>query len=260
LVFRVNARTVLELGSELISSDIIAFYELIKNAFDAGSRAGADVQFKIALRRNDYLHVRDQATSEEGNAQRPDRPGHLKELIESVAARLDPAADADSVAAFKATVAASKDVSEFIRRLDECYDDHNSIEIADIGSGMSLSELTTNFLTLGTFVQSHANLLVRRGSIRLVRSRVGTIEARSPVREMPNGCWRGKVQSGLEREARILRSKSMGHASMELNVRVVVRQCHAVRAAHSLDDSSACMNAMLMQPRRVGPIESADAG
>jgi len=36
-VFKVNARTVLELGSELISSDIIAFYELIKNAFDAKS-------------------------------------------------------------------------------------------------------------------------------------------------------------------------------------------------------------------------------
>jgi hypothetical protein len=35
LVFRVNARTVLELGSELISSDIIAFYELIKNVADA---------------------------------------------------------------------------------------------------------------------------------------------------------------------------------------------------------------------------------
>ena len=29
---------VLELGSELISSDIIAFYELIKNGIDAGSK------------------------------------------------------------------------------------------------------------------------------------------------------------------------------------------------------------------------------
>lgn len=43
----------LELGSELISSDIITFYELIKNAFDAGSRTGADIRFQIAMRRND---------------------------------------------------------------------------------------------------------------------------------------------------------------------------------------------------------------
>ena len=34
-LFKVTARTVLELGSELISSDVIAFYELIKNGFDA---------------------------------------------------------------------------------------------------------------------------------------------------------------------------------------------------------------------------------
>jgi HSP90 family molecular chaperone len=37
-----------------------------------------------------------------------------------------------------------------VRRLDGCYDKHNSIEISDNGSGMSLSEITTNFLTLGT--------------------------------------------------------------------------------------------------------------
>ncbi len=36
--FRVAARTLLQLGAELISSDTIAFYELIKNGFDAGSK------------------------------------------------------------------------------------------------------------------------------------------------------------------------------------------------------------------------------
>ncbi len=36
--FRVTARTILQLGAELISSDAVAFYELIKNAFDAGSK------------------------------------------------------------------------------------------------------------------------------------------------------------------------------------------------------------------------------
>ena len=37
-MFKVTARTVLELGSELISSDAIAFYELIKNGIDAKSK------------------------------------------------------------------------------------------------------------------------------------------------------------------------------------------------------------------------------
>ncbi|EIB5384903.1 hypothetical protein K9A49_004577, partial [Salmonella enterica subsp. enterica serovar Livingstone] len=35
--FAVAARTLLHLGSELITSDEVAIYELIKNAFDSGS-------------------------------------------------------------------------------------------------------------------------------------------------------------------------------------------------------------------------------
>ena len=37
MAFRVAARTIIELGAELISSDSIALYELIKNAYDARS-------------------------------------------------------------------------------------------------------------------------------------------------------------------------------------------------------------------------------
>ena len=48
-MFKIKARTVLELGSELISSDIIAFFELIKNGFDAGTKNGVEIRFKIVL-------------------------------------------------------------------------------------------------------------------------------------------------------------------------------------------------------------------
>ncbi len=51
---------VLELGSELISSDIIALYELIKNGFDAGTTTGIEINFNILLRRNAYLTLRNQ--------------------------------------------------------------------------------------------------------------------------------------------------------------------------------------------------------
>ncbi|TIT27692.1 MAG: hypothetical protein E5W78_18125, partial [Mesorhizobium sp.] len=38
MAFKILARTLLELGAELISSDGVALYELIKNSVDAGSR------------------------------------------------------------------------------------------------------------------------------------------------------------------------------------------------------------------------------
>ncbi len=151
MVFRVNARTVLELGSELISSDIIAFYELIKNCFDAGSLTGADVRFQVAMRRNEYLRLRDKARSlAEEKASKAERAQQLAELITRVAAKLDPSAGSEAVSKFKATVGDSEDLEDFLYRLDVCYDEHNSIEISDTGSGMGLTEITTNFLTLGT--------------------------------------------------------------------------------------------------------------
>jgi len=142
---------VLELGSELISSDIIAFYELIKNAFDAGSRNGAEVRFLIAMRRNDYLRIRDKANSlVEQKASRKERSEQLADLIGQVAAKLDPSVGSAPTLEFNAGVERSEDLDDFVRRLDTCYDEHNSIEISDTGSGMSIHEVTTNFLTLGT--------------------------------------------------------------------------------------------------------------
>ena len=73
-MFRITARTVLELGSELISSDIIAFYELIKNGFDAKTKAGVDVKFDIVLTRRAFLRLKGTI---HGKASLPD----LKKLI-----------------------------------------------------------------------------------------------------------------------------------------------------------------------------------
>ena len=59
-MFKVTARTVLELGSELISSDPIAFYELIKNGIDAGSKDGVTISFEIVLPRRDFEEAKAQ--------------------------------------------------------------------------------------------------------------------------------------------------------------------------------------------------------
>ncbi|MCI0466466.1 MAG: RstB, partial [Beijerinckiaceae bacterium] len=113
-MFRVNARTVLELGSELISSDIIAFYELIKNAFDAGSKTGADVHFRIAMRRNEYLRIRDHAHSlRQEKASKTERAEQLRGLIERATAKLDLTVG-DSASSFKESIEQSDNLDDFV--------------------------------------------------------------------------------------------------------------------------------------------------
>lgn len=154
-MFRITARTVLELGSELISSDIIAFYELIKNAFDAKSKTGADIYFSIVLRRNAYLHIRTHAVSaispnSTAAERRKIEQSILPELISQVSRALDVGAGAVSVQKFQAAVATAKNIAEFIDKLDDAYRALNTIEVVDTGSGMSFQDLIKNYLTIGT--------------------------------------------------------------------------------------------------------------
>src|SRR5262245_37942559 len=58
MTFRVAARTLLHLGAELISSDGIAFYELVKNGLDAGSRV-VRLEVMIALPQPSYRDMRE---------------------------------------------------------------------------------------------------------------------------------------------------------------------------------------------------------
>jgi signal transduction histidine kinase len=154
-LFRITARTVLELGSELISSDIIAFYELIKNAFDAKSKSGADIIFNIVIRRNEYLKIRAQAVDGlsawvSGGRKRDAEQSLLAELKALVSKKLDVGASPALIEAFETRTSSAQTLSEFIERLDQAYSEFNTIEIADTGSGMSLEELSRNYLTIGT--------------------------------------------------------------------------------------------------------------
>ncbi|NTG16358.1 sensor histidine kinase [Agrobacterium rhizogenes] len=159
-MFRISARTVLELGSELISSDIIAFYELLKNAFDAKSKTGADIRFFIVLRHNLYLHIL--ASAEEGvDATLPDNEkaaaedALLAELKADVEKALDPSAGEARVAAFKVAVATANTLDLFGKALTEAYRTHNAIEVIDTGTGMSIADLTDFYLTIGTPSRKH---------------------------------------------------------------------------------------------------------
>lgn len=140
-MFKIAARTVLELGSELISSDTIAFYELIKNAVDAGSPSGAEIRFEITLRRNKYLKFLSDLDTDSAN---------IDNIKGEIIAALEPTAPAEAKQRFEAELDASKNRKELRIALERAYSGENSIIISDEGTGMSLEEIEENFLVIGT--------------------------------------------------------------------------------------------------------------
>lgn len=139
-MFKITARTVLELGSELISSDIIAFYELIKNGFDAGTVDGIDIKFNILMRRNTYLELRRQAL-----AKNPD----LNKISALAVAALNVDATTKRLDRSKALIQGATTSEQLVDALDKTYE-MSRIVVSDTGSGMSIEELKNNFLVIGT--------------------------------------------------------------------------------------------------------------
>ena len=146
-MFKICARTVLELGAELISSDVIAFYELIKNAFDAWSPSGAEIRFEIALRRNDYLKFRHLAI--EGLAD-------VERLKTDVANALDQSAPQESLERFRQAIQDAEELESFVEALDTAYAVENQIIVSDRGTGMSQQDLIDNYLVIGTTSRKRA--------------------------------------------------------------------------------------------------------
>lgn len=139
MAFKVSARTILLLGGELISSDGIAFYELIKNAFDAGSR-----KVLVDVVRRVSIETIDAALSDLNATTKRNQESILAKTKQRVRDDADPSA---------------KDIAEWLDEVDETDDvdelvslllDANSIEFTDFGHGMSIDDLNENYLTVGT--------------------------------------------------------------------------------------------------------------
>ena len=137
-MFKITARTILELGSELISSDIIAFYELIKNGFDARTKTGVEIRFDVPLSRNSYLKLADTMR------------GDLASIKKAVISTLDTSASTSALNGFITTIESASNQKDLLERLTEAQAKYNTITITDTGSGMSLDDLTRNFLVIGT--------------------------------------------------------------------------------------------------------------
>ena len=146
-MFRVTARTILALGSELISSDAIAFYELIKNGIDARSKNGVTIKFEIIIGRRDYQESKSQILHaiESGI---DDDALDLEDLKAALSSRLNTEAE-DLWDDASDLIQDAHSYKALLNALEE-INDLNSITISDTGSGMTLAELDTVFLEIGT--------------------------------------------------------------------------------------------------------------
>lgn len=139
-MFRIAARTVLELGSELISSDIIAFYELIKNGFDAGTKNGVEIRFDIILSRNSFIRLK----------KRVGDGGNLTDLKSLITEEIDSRASQRAKENFRQAIMAATSASDLQQALEDAQARFNTVTIADTGTGMSSDDLEKSFLVIGT--------------------------------------------------------------------------------------------------------------
>lgn len=138
-MFKVTARTVLELGSELISSDVIAFYELVKNGFDAGTENGVVIRFDVVLSLRSYYSLRNRAK---------EREVPLDILKQRCVSDLDVAAKKLYEHA-RELISSSDSYDALSSALAKVYS-LNTISVIDTGTGMSAVDLEEKFLVIGT--------------------------------------------------------------------------------------------------------------
>jgi len=149
MAFKVQARTLLHLGAELISSDAVALFELIKNAFDAGS---PDVKVEIVVRL-------------------PDWPGDFPTLIDAVRQRVEGATERLRTHLLQHFDEGAPGADEWVSSVRDARkstalcglaEEANFILISDTGHGMSRADLDEIYLTIGT-----RNRLEERNAQRL---------------------------------------------------------------------------------------------
>lgn len=172
--FQVAARALIHLGSELITSDPIAIYELIKNAIDAKS-PNVKVLFSIPFPQEHILELSEKWSSLSLKSELwkkiiKEDLEHLKtmqrdEVDEHIIQRID-----KYFKRIKLSNTPSK-AAEYLLKI-------NNIEVRDTGVGMSEELLNEVFLTVGTNFKLHAEneeqpVLGNKGIGRLSMMRLG---------------------------------------------------------------------------------------
>lgn len=164
MAFTISARTLLELGKELISSDDVALYELIKNAVDAGS-GKVSISAQVILGYPAYKTALNQLKVEEDP----------KIIFAALSAAVLPDAPLEAVRRFlDALRPLTASADKFEKTLRDKYLELNWISVQDWGHGMSLEDLSTIYLRIGTHSRREKNVA---GSTFLGDKGVGRLSA-----------------------------------------------------------------------------------
>lgn len=184
--FRIAARAMRQLGAELITSDEMALYELIKNAFDAGSPR-AMVAISAPADAGAVALVREQLVDGKLGIKIA-----LERLDKSLSKDLTLEQRSSALASFQN---ASSSAEHLARRLSSFLSEDFWIEIRDTGIGMSADDLRDRFMVVGTpnkmlekRVQAPGGrtLLGEKGIGRLSMMKLGAnAEVKSKVRGEP---------------------------------------------------------------------------
>lgn len=140
MAFRITARTLLELGAELIGSDAVALYELAKNAVDARSPT-VRIKVQSVLPYSRYRQALE--LLDEGELP-------LAEVRQSIEQWVASDAPPGIARNLLRSLDAAGDVDSFRQALVAGYRDVNFVEVSDDGEGMSFDDLEQIFLTIGT--------------------------------------------------------------------------------------------------------------
>ncbi|MCF7965193.1 MAG: ATP-binding protein [Methylobacter tundripaludum] len=138
-----KARVLLELGAELISSDGVAIYELVKNTIDAKSPT-VEISIRIILQHSSYLELSSYLANIDSNGFDTDS------FIRKVSQRIESDAPEISRSNFFQTLGNPLSKLAAIKALDQAYFEENYICIKDYGHGMNLDTLQSGYLTIGT--------------------------------------------------------------------------------------------------------------
>ncbi|OJH37074.1 sensor histidine kinase [Cystobacter ferrugineus] len=141
--FKFNARVLVELGAELISSDSVAIYELVKNSLDAKSKT-VDIHVDVALPYSAYDQLMGAL----------DSGVDLKVFHEGVRNHVEEAGGTPEVQQrFFEKYGVPSSRQETQKRLHDAYVFSSCILVKDSGSGMGMEELEQNYMTVGTPVR-----------------------------------------------------------------------------------------------------------
>ena len=138
-----KARVLLELGAELISSDAVALYELIKNAIDAGSKK-VKIEISIAMQPSAYRMLKEEV--EDIADAKWNNEWFQCTLLE----RMERSASNAHRDAFLADVGRPSSSADAIQAVRDALFAHNKLQVIDLGHGMDDTGLRDGYLTVGT--------------------------------------------------------------------------------------------------------------